>query len=155
MDIITQTIGKTYTGGCHCGAVTFTMDGPFYPFVICHCTDCLRIAGFTWAAAKLRDEQLHITKGASHIDWYKSSDIATRGFCKTCHAQMFFKNNDSPVSSVSVGMFDDYDGMQIAGHIFRNSLPNCCKETEALPDMDSEFDAKDAKDGEPASHSGS
>ena len=136
MDIIEQTKGKSYSGHCHCGAVQITMTGPLYPFVVC---DCLRTAGYTWAAAKLRHEQLTITQGAENIDWYASSDIAKRGFCKTCHAQMFFKENGSAFSSVSVGMFDDAQDMQTAGHIFRDGMPDCCQKIDNLPDVDDAF----------------
>ena len=145
MDVIEQTKGKSYSGQCHCGAVQISMTGPLYPFVICHCSDCLRLAGYTWAAAKLRHEQLVITKGADNVDWYASSDFAKRGFCKSCHAQMFFRDNDSAYTSVSVGMFDDCQDMQTAGHIFRSSIPDCCHKIDNLPDIDTAFyDAAEA-----------
>lgn len=145
MDIIKETIGKSYTGSCHCGTVKLAMQGPLYPFVICHCTDCLRIAGFTWAAAKMTHEQLEITQGADNVDWYASSNFAKRGFCKTCHAQMFFSNDDSPLISVSVGMFDNTDEMQTAGHIYRNSMAACCYKADSLPDIDDRFYADETE----------
>ena len=145
MGVITQTIGKSYTGACHCGTVKVEMTGPLFPFVICHCKDCLRTAGYTWAAAKMEDEQLAITSGADQVDWYASSDFAKRGFCKNCHAHMFFKANGSPVTSVSVGMFDSFDDMHISGHIYRDSLPDCCQNDDSLPDIDKAFYDAEAK----------
>ena len=145
MGIIKETIGKSYTGACHCGSVTIEMKGPLFPFVICHCIDCLRTAGYTWAAAKIADEQLLITKGAEHVDWYASSDVAKRGFCKTCHAQMFYKGDGTPVTSVSVGMFDSFDDMHVAGHIYRSALPECCRNDDSLPDIDTAFYEAEAK----------
>lgn len=139
MDFIEETRGKHYTGSCHCGAVKIAMKGPLRPFVVCHCTDCLRTAGYTWAAAQLPHDQLEITQGSENVDWYASSNFAKRGFCKTCHAQMFFKDNDSDFASVSVGMFDSFEGMKTTGHIFRNSMPDCCHKIDDLPDMDVEF----------------
>ena len=139
MKPVLETKDRSYTGSCHCGAVTIAMTGPFYPFVICHCRDCLRTAGFSWSAAKLDKDNLTFTSGADNVDWYASSDFAKRGFCKTCHAQMFFCLNDSEVMSVSVGMFDNYDAMQAAGHIFRGDLPDCMHNNGALPDIDSDF----------------
>ena len=142
MELLTQTIGKNYTGACHCGSVKIAMTGPFFPFVICHCQDCLRIAGYTWAAAQLPHTQFTITSGADNVDWYASSDFAKRGFCKSCHAHMFFKQNGSDNISVSVGMFDGYEAMQTAGHIFRSALPECCHKSDNLPDIDDAFYAK-------------
>lgn len=141
MAILKDTIGKSYTGGCHCGAVKIAMEGPLYPFVICHCEDCLRTSGFTWAAAKLRDEQLTFTKGADQVDWYQSSESAKRGSCKICHANMFFKLNGSELISIAPGMFDNLDGMITKGHIYRSALPDICQRLDDHPDIDDEFNA--------------
>ncbi len=139
MEIVKETYGKSYTGSCHCGDVKIAMDGPFYPFVICHCSDCLSLAGYSWSAAKLHHSQLRFTQGADNVDWYASSDFAKRGFCKSCHAQMFFRLNDSELLSISVGMFDHYDGMQTKGHIYRSDMPACCHKIDDLPDIDNVF----------------
>lgn len=139
MDILENTIGKSYTGGCHCGAVKIKMTGPLYPFVACHCSDCLRTSGTSWAAAKLGLDQLEFTSGEENIDWYKSSDNAARGCCKTCHANMFFRLDGSDLISIAPGMFDNYDGLEIKGHIYRKSLPDVCQNWEARPDIDDEF----------------
>lgn len=146
MNFLDETRGKDYTGSCHCGAIKIAMKGPLRPFVICHCKDCLGTAGFSWAAAQLPHEQLEVKTGVENLDWYASSHFAKRGFCKTCHAQMFFKNNDSDFISVSVGMFDNFDGMRVSGHIFRKSMPDCCHKIDDLPDIDVDFYA--ASDGQ-------
>ena len=139
MKPLPATNGQTYTGACHCKAVSFSITGPLYPIVACHCTDCLRTAGFTWAATKFVTTQLTILTGREVIDWYATSDIAKRGFCSTCHAQIFYRENDSQVTSVSPGMLDRLDGLETAGHIFRSSMPNCCQNIENLPDIDRKF----------------
>lgn len=139
MPLIEETKDKIYTGSCHCGAVTLEMHGPLHPFVICHCDDCTNISGYTWAAAQMPYDNLKITTGADHVDWYASSENAKRGFCKTCHAHMFFHLNDADYASVSVGMFDHYDGLYTMGHIFRQSLADCCQNDDSLPDIDETF----------------
>jgi hypothetical protein len=33
------------TGGCHCGAIRYQMEGELVAHALCHCTDCRRHAG--------------------------------------------------------------------------------------------------------------
>ena len=141
MDTLELTKNMTYTGSCHCKDVTFQISGPLRPIIICHCTDCLRTAGFSWAAAQFASAQLTFLSGEDKIDWYASSQQAKRGFCKRCHAQLFFRANDSGVTSVSPGMLDDLTGLEAAGHIYRSSMPHCCQQVENLPDIDAQFQA--------------
>lgn len=141
MEMIAETKDETYTGSCHCKTVKFRITGPLRPFVVCHCTDCLRTAGFSWAAAQFNTAQMTFLSGKDHIDWYASSSEAKRGFCKTCHAQMFFRANGGQVTSVSPGMLDHVNGLQTAGHIYRSSMPQCCRSTDDLPDIDQQFNA--------------
>ena len=142
LDFLPSTKGKHYTGACHCGAVKIEMAGPIYPFVVCHCRDCLRTSGFTWAAAKLTDAQLTFTSGEANVDWYHSSDFGKRGCCKTCHSHMFFKVKGSDLISVAPGIFDNFEGLETVGHIYRDSLPDACQALDEHPDIDGMFYAK-------------
>ena len=135
-DLIPQTTGQHYTGRCHCGSVAFACEGPLRPIVICHCLDCLRIAGMSWGATSAAHNLFRITKGEEMIDWYASSDFAKRGFCETCHAQMFYQLADSDRISIAPGMLDNHDGLYSKGHIFRESLPACCVHDNTLPDIE-------------------
>ena len=47
--MIAETAGKIFTGGCHCSAVRFWVTGPVGKILICHCHDCMRTAGLSWA----------------------------------------------------------------------------------------------------------
>lgn len=139
-NIIPETAGKTYTGGCHCGAINFKATGPMRPIVACHCTDCLRLAGYSWAATTAAHDKFEITKGSDNLDWYHSSDIAKRGFCKTCHAQLFYQLHNLDRISISPGMLDNLDGLYISGQIYRNSLPEDCHITSDTPNIDDKFE---------------
>ena len=134
-DDILETAGKIFTGGCHCGAVQFSAIGPLRPIVVCHCTDCLRLAGYSWAATAVADDRLSITQGAENLDWYQSSDIAQRGFCKTCHAQLFYRRIEG-MTSIAPGMLDNLDGLFVTGQIYRSSLAEACHVTPDVPELD-------------------
>ena len=139
MQAIEQTAGKQYDGGCHCGAIRFTLAGPLRPIVICHCTDCLGLAGYSWAATNVDLSRFSMTSGEAHLDWYDSSDIAKRGFCKKCHSQLFYKRHDREDISISPGMLDSLDGLYSAGHIYRHSLPSPIAHIDGLDDLDKGF----------------
>jgi len=139
MDSIKQTQGKQYAGGCHCGSIRFELTGPLRPIVICHCTDCLKLAGYSWGATNVDLSRFRFTQGEEHLDWYHSSDIAKRGFCKNCHAQLFYKRHDRQDISISPGMLDNLDGLYCAGHIYRHSLPSAIAHIDGLDDLEQGF----------------
>lgn len=145
-DFIDETAQTLFSGGCHCGAVRFEVQGPMRPIVVCHCTDCLGLAGYSWAATAVDDTRFTITNGADIVDWYASSDFAKRGFCKNCHAQMFYRLNGKSQTSISPGMFDHLDGLYTAGHIYRASLPKACQLSADAPDLISDLDAQTHSD---------
>ena len=135
MTISPDTNGKTYHGGCHCGAVTFVINGPLRAVRVCHCRDCLKLAGFTWSATNVPEDQITFTAGEEMIDWYQSSDIAVRGFCKSCHSQMFYRLHGTTALSVAPGALDNHDGLEVEGHIWRKGAPHICRGLDALDDL--------------------
>jgi len=133
---IKGTEDKTYHGACHCGAVCFSAQGPLRAAVACHCEDCLRLAGYSWAATQVAEAGFTLTSGEESIDWYQSSDIAKRGFCKKCHAHMFYVLLNSGRVSIAVGMMDARDELSLAGQIYRASLTDDLHLTADTPELD-------------------
>ena len=77
-------------GACLCGAVRFEVSGPLDRVAHCHCTICQRAHGaafVTWAA--LPSERVRVTAGDAGLVHYRSSEIGTRSFCRTCGSSMF------------------------------------------------------------------
>lgn len=107
----------TRTGSCLCGAVRFAAKGPVRPVVYCHCTQCRKQSGHYYAASNVPDAGLSI-EGEDAVTWYAASDTAKRGFCKVCGSVLFWKANDSPVTSVMAGSFDTPAGLTPGCHIF-------------------------------------
>ena len=64
--VIAETAGKIFTGGCHCGAVRFRVTGPIGKILVCHCSDCRRMAGMSWGPAGLTKTVLN---GSAMIVW--------------------------------------------------------------------------------------
>lgn len=79
------------TGGCHCGAVRYEVDGDPYTHALCHCSDCRRHAGAPMVGWTLYpDDALTITKGTPKM--YASSQDGRRQFCPDCGTGLFYTN---------------------------------------------------------------
>ena len=75
-----------WAGGCLCGAVRYTVDGPLRNVLVCHCVECRRWAGSAWAATASRREHLSLDERRG-LYWAVSpgSDAgARRGSCVEC-----------------------------------------------------------------------
>jgi hypothetical protein len=104
---------RTYTGGCHCGAVRFEADLDLsQPATRCNCSICQK-TGVTSMGGK--PDILRVTSGAEHIGEYRVTPESPnyRGFCKKCGVQCFGRGDvpeiGGPFASVSVNCLDDVD----------------------------------------------
>src|SRR5262245_65909262 len=71
-------------GGCHCGAVRYTLIAPALSVQHCHCSRCRKVYGHLVAAgAVIRQSQIKI-RGESNLTTYRSSPSFADKFCKTC-----------------------------------------------------------------------
>ncbi|MEO8241528.1 MAG: GFA family protein [bacterium] len=76
-------------GSCLCGAVEFEVDPPLRPVILCHCTQCRKTSGHIWAASSVPKAGFRLLRDDG-LRWYRSSDVAERGFCSVCGAGMFW-----------------------------------------------------------------
>ena len=80
------------TGGCHCGAIRYEVEGEPIHSALCHCTDCRRQAGAPMVAWTLFDnDQFRVTQGQAAI--YASSEHGRRHFCAGCGTGLFYTND--------------------------------------------------------------
>ena len=69
------------------------------------------------------DESFDLTTQQT-LGWDDSSPWARRGFCRNSRALLFYHLNGISQKSVAIGMFDDANGLVIAGQIFVSSHPH-------------------------------
>lgn len=124
------------TGKCLCGAVRFTIDGPLRPSVACHCEQCRRTSGHHVSATACAAD--HLTFEADEgLSWYRSTDFAERGFCRTCGSSLFYRllQDGAPGPRVSVmsGSLDTPTGLPTAGHIFCGEKSDYYALVDGLP----------------------
>jgi hypothetical protein len=81
----------TLTGGCHCGAVRYEIDGEPLTHVLCHCRDCRRHAGAPMVGWMMfAQAALRLTQGTPKT--YVSSAHGRRQFCADCGTGLFYAN---------------------------------------------------------------
>ena len=106
------------SGGCHCGAIRYDVDGEPPHVALCHCSDCRRSAGapmVSWAA--FTEDALTVTQGQTIT--FNSSGAAMRSFCGTCGTGLFYRNADMLPGIVDIQSvtLDDPEALPPDAHI--------------------------------------
>jgi hypothetical protein len=94
-------------GGCHCGAIRYSIDSELKHSAVCHCETCRRTTGaLTTAWAGYPKEGLRV-EGRPQV--YNSSEGVERHFCGTCGSSLLYFNEPAMpgVVDVLVATFDD------------------------------------------------
>ncbi|MEL0324829.1 MAG: GFA family protein [Rhodospirillales bacterium] len=105
-----------YTGGCLCGAVRYKVVGEPVRVANCHCDDCRKVTGASFATnVFVKEEDLVIESGVtkSYQHTSDSGNTMTKKFCPECGSQIFSNGTGSPgVVGVKVGSIDDATGIK-------------------------------------------
>jgi len=107
----------TAVGGCLCGAVRYEVRGPLRPVVNCHCGQCRKFHGHYGAYSNAATKDISIT-GYRSLKWYRSSNVARRGFCKECGSSLFWERMKSGSISIAAGTLDAPTKLKTVRHIF-------------------------------------
>lgn len=97
---------QTYSGGCQCGRVRYSVSGALSNPHICHCRMCQKAAGnFFLPLVNARKSDLEWTRGSpAH---FLSSDRVRRGFCADCGTPLTFETLAAEHLNVTIGSLDD------------------------------------------------
>src|SRR5262245_47794706 len=86
------------SGGCHCGAVRYSLCAPASSVQHCHCSMCRTTTGSLFlTGAVVERSQLSIDRGLDSLTTYRSSSSVRRLFCRTCGCQLFCYEDSEPV----------------------------------------------------------
>jgi hypothetical protein len=125
----------TIPGACLCGAVRFEVAGPLERVVHCHCTMCQRAHGaafVTWTA--LPNERVRVTCGEGELVHYRSSEIGTRSFCRSCGSSLFCTLSTHPgVTDVALACLAPEHGAVPRAHIFWDDRAHWLEVGDGLP----------------------
>ena len=106
------------TGGCHCGAIRYQVEGDLIVHALCHCADCRRHAGAPMVGwAMYAEDAVKVTQGEPKI--YASSEHGRRHFCANCGTGLFYINTNMlpGIIDVQSGTYDDPDAVPVMAHI--------------------------------------
>ena len=106
------------TGGCHCGALRYEIEGAPLVRALCHCTDCRRSSGAPMVAWTMYPRAaVKVTRGEAKI--YNSSEHGRRHFCPTCGTGLFYTNDTMLPGIIDVKSvtYDDPDAVAPTAHI--------------------------------------
>jgi hypothetical protein len=99
---------RTYSGGCHCGAVRFEVDAtdPIQA-VDCNCSMCAR-TGFLHLIVPA--SRFRLLAGASDVTAYTfGTGVAKHFFCRTCGIKSYYVPRSNPDGfSVNVRCLDGW-----------------------------------------------
>lgn len=111
-----------FTGGCLCGAVRYEVRGEPVRAANCHCDDCRRATGASFATnVFVKEDDLVILRGTPKRFQHKadSGNTMTKEFCGDCGSQLFGSGSGSTgVKHVKVGTIDDAAGIRPAMDVF-------------------------------------
>lgn len=119
-------------GGCLCGAVRYEVHGPLREAIACHCRQCLTWSGNYVVATQARTADLRFTAD-NGLAWYASSEEASRGFCRRCGSNLFWRPHGRDVTSIMAGTVVNPTGFRISHHIYADDKPDFYDITDGLP----------------------
>lgn len=102
-----------HEGGCHCGAVRYTVQGEPKHVALCHCSDCRKSAGapvVAWAA--FAEDDFAVTQGEATT--FNSSGASFRSFCPRCGSGLWFRSEETlpGIVDVQLATLDDPDAFK-------------------------------------------
>ncbi|WP_114951339.1 GFA family protein [Sphingosinicella terrae] len=123
-------------GGCACGRIRYRATIENDDAYLCHCRMCQRATGGVSVAFKgVRKADV---SWQAEPDWYVSSPIARRPYCRDCGTSLGFAFPDSDHMDLTIGSFDDPSRFRPAHHFGAESLHRAWLNTEGLPEYRTE-----------------
>jgi hypothetical protein len=132
-------MAEQMTGGCACGRVRYRVSVDDHDAYLCHCRMCQRATGSVSVAFKnVRQSDVH---WEHEPDWYDSSPIARRPYCRECGTSLGFRyKQGSEDMDLTVASFDDPSPFAPRWHFGAESIHRAWLNTEGLPEKRSDDD---------------
>ncbi len=126
-------MAEEMTGGCACGRVRFTAQVDSDEAYLCHCRMCQRATGSVSIAFK--NVKQAAVRWDHEPDWYDSSPIARRSYCRECGTSFGFAFKEgSENMDLTVASFDDPARFRPTSHFGAESIHRAWLNTEGLPE---------------------
>jgi hypothetical protein len=122
-------------GGCLCGAVRYRIRGAPLVMYHCHCSQCRKASGASFATNLLvRAEHFEIAQGADALAAFESSPAKHRHFCSRCGSPIFSRAQaTAQIVSVRSGTLDGDPALRPSAHYHVASKAPWFEIGDALP----------------------
>jgi len=81
-----------YKGSCHCGRITFEVEGELTQVVACNCSICLRKGSLLWFVSR---QQLRLSAPEENLSTYTfNKHVIKHRFCSKCGMHPFGEGTD-------------------------------------------------------------
>lgn len=98
---------KTYTGGCHCGAVRYEVETDLEKVLVCNCSHC-QAKGLLLSFVD--KDKFKLLSGEEVLTDYRFNKKSIRHlFCKICGVESFAEGVTFPKASINVRCLDGID----------------------------------------------
>ena len=113
-------MSETFSGGCACGAVRYSLLSAPYDAGWCHCRICqLNSAAPGMVFATVPHGDFVFTSGADKVKSFASSSFGRRRFCGECGTPLLMEVDHQPETvDFSVATLDEPDRIAPTFHIF-------------------------------------
>jgi len=107
-----------HSGSCLCGAVTFTIDGAFDRFFLCHCSRCRKFSGTAHASNLFSFKgKVNWLSGKESVKFYDVPETRfMKAFCAECGSPVPREREEAVV--VPAGCLDTPVEIAPTAHIF-------------------------------------
>jgi hypothetical protein len=102
---------------------------------------CQKLHGNFGPHTKARKVNIKITNGDG-LAWYKTSDIAQRGFCRECGSSLFWEPFNLDATGIIAGSLDGPTGLKTIGHIFVGEKSDFYEIIDELPQFQESSDGQ-------------
>ena len=126
-------MSEPVAGGCACGRIRYTVEIHDQEAYLCHCRMCQRATGSVSIAFKnVKKADVAFER---EPDWYASSPIANRPYCRECGTSLGFAHPDHHKMDLTVASFDDPSRFPPTAHFGVESMHRAWLDTQGLPEQ--------------------
>ena len=122
-------------GSCLCGGVRYEISGELGPSVHCHCGQCRKASGTSFATnASVPTGDFRFVEGESLVARFESSPGQFRCFCSRCGSPLIKRIAAKPEEvRIRLGTLDSDPGTKPVAHIFVSFKAPWVAITDELP----------------------
>ncbi len=121
-------------GSCLCGGIRYQVTGELGPLVFCHCRDCRKAQGASFAAnSPVEAAHFALLQGQDLLSVYYATPHKGRYFCRRCAAPIYSRIDGEKTLRLRCGTLDEWDHLVPAFHIFTATRPDWDVITDSLP----------------------